>query len=179
MGANILYAIGALVLFGIFLSTSNQQLLVNTQVSEKSEYYITAVSLGQSMIDEAKSKAFDAKTVTAISVPRTALSATLGPETGESVHLPDTLTSIAPYTSSQQGYLSAVTYNDIDDYNGYSRLVNTQRTEGYKILTTVRYVSETNPAVTSLLQTYAKRFDVSVTSPYLADTVKLTYVYTY
>jgi len=40
---------------------------VNTQIAEQNEYYISAISLAQSIISEAKAKAFDQNTVSGLS----------------------------------------------------------------------------------------------------------------
>jgi hypothetical protein len=180
MGSNVIFAIGAILIFGTFLSSSNRLMIGNTQIAEQNEYYISAVSLGQSVIDEAKTKAFDAKVIgVSVAIGRSGLTSTLGSEAGESFTLPDVLSSVSPYTSSAQGYLSAIRFNDLDDYNQYSRLVNTQRAEGFKIATTIYYVNELDPNTSSASQTYCKRMNVFVTSPFMTDTVKLSYTFTF
>ncbi len=179
MGSNIICAVGALLIFGAFLSTSNREMTLNTRVAEQNEYYITAISLGQSLIDEAKSKAFDAKTIGVSTMTRNGLSASLGRESGEGFSMPDTLVSTAPYSPGVQGYLSTVRFNDVDDYDRYMRLVNTQRAERFQIQSSVKYVNESNPMLLSGTQTFCKRMDVIVTSPFVPDTVRLSYVYSY
>ncbi len=192
MGSNIIMAVGALLIFGTFLSSSNKLMTNNTQVAEQNEYYITAVSLAQSVIDEAKTKAYDQKTIgKQLSVVDSLTGpVSLGPNTGEFISLPDTLNSASPYTASARGYLSTYRYNDVDDYNNYSRLVNTQRTEGYQINVTVKYVSETNPDLEVGTRSWCKKMTVAVTSPYFPkidkgggvwgqDTVKFSYVFSY
>ena len=41
--SNIILAIGALVIFGTFLSSSNRLMTGNTQIAEQNEYYISAI----------------------------------------------------------------------------------------------------------------------------------------
>jgi hypothetical protein len=63
MGANMILTIGAILLFGVFLNSSNKLMIGNNQIAAQNEYYVTALSLGQSVIDEAKMKAFDEKII--------------------------------------------------------------------------------------------------------------------
>lgn len=176
MGANIILAMGALVIFGTFLSSSNHLMIGNTQVAEQNEYYITALSLAQSVIDEAKNKDFDQKTqgldfeipsVDSLTPPNR-----LGTETGEAIAGFDTL--------SATGYRSTKLFSDVDDYDGYKRKVNTPRAEGYKVRVTVHYASQTWPDSTmNTKPTFCKRMDVSVSSPFLPNDVGLSYAFTY
>lgn len=181
--SNIIIAIGALVIFSVFLASSNRLMTGNTRIAEQNEYYICAVSLGQSLIDEAKSKAFDEKTVSNPVGSPASLSAVLGPDgilrPSELLPSPDTITSASPYTSSARGYLSKYRFDDVDDYNGYKRLVNTPRAEGFLVTCAVGYASPSSPDSPSGIPTFCKKMTVQVTSPYMADTIKLSYAFTY
>ncbi len=193
MGSNMLLTIGAILLFGLFLSLTNKLMIGNNQVAAQNEYYITALGLAQSVIDEAKTKAFDHNTDTVDVLTTAGLTdlGSLGPDgMNEAFSSPDILTSDAPYSATNRGYLSSVRFNDIDDYNGYSRLVNTPRSEGYSMRVTVRYASEINPDLASASKTYCKVMTVKVTSPFfpkvdegggvtVPDTIKLSYAFTY
>ncbi len=185
MGTNVILAVGALVIFGTFLSSSNRLMTVNTQIAEQNEYYITAISLGQSVIAEAKTKAFDQKTIGrlyAFAIPDS-LSVVLGQdgvaEQPPNVPVPDIVSTSAPYSPSNPGYSSTYKYNDVDDYNGYRRLVNTPRAEGYVVWSTVQYASPTFPDSTKAVRTFCKRMNVYVASPFIKDTVRLSYAFTY
>jgi hypothetical protein len=57
MSNSLLLTIGALLLFGLFLVSGNRKIVEGKIASDASEYTITAVSLAQSLIDEAKLKA--------------------------------------------------------------------------------------------------------------------------
>ena len=202
MGANIILAVGAIIIFGTFLSSSNNLMTGNTQIAEQNEYYITALSIAQSVIDEAKAKAFDQKTVAVdsasmmklIMAPPTIDSMTapgaLGKDAGEAVPNPDTLTTASPFSTASPGFFSSSKFNDVDDYAGYSRLVNTPRAEGYKLRVSVSYASETYPDSAKAAKTFCKAMTVYVTSRFLPsrrlpsgtvvqDTVKLSYAFTY
>ncbi len=176
MGANMILTIGAILLFGVFLNSSNKLMIGNNQIAAQNEYYVTALSLGQSVIDEAKTKAYDNKTrsvpLGSVKVDSMTAVASMGPEgVAEAVPNPD--------TTGVNGFKSATKFNDVDDYNSYKRLVNTPRAEGYYISAKVFYTSETDPDVVSASKTYCKKMNVSVWSKYMPDTLKLSYAFTY
>lgn len=174
MGANMILTIGAILLFGVFLNTSNQLMIGNNQIAATNEYYVSALAIGQSVIDEAKTKAFDEKTI--VNRVSTADSMTvvgaLGRESGaENVPNPDTL--------STNGFGSTTKFDDVDDYNGYRRRVNTSRAEGYFVSVTTNYAVETSPETTSGVRTFCKKMSVKIWSKYIPDTLNLSYAYTY
>lgn len=181
MGVNIMLALGSMVMFATFLGSSNKVILGNNQIATQNEYYIAALSYGQSVIDEAKTKAFYG-TITTGSGPLAVKtrSLLLGTEnSGERIAYADTLTAA--------GYASEAKFDDVDDYDGYLRRVNSPRAEGYMISTAVRWVNETAPSTVSTTPTLSKRMMVYVTSPYFPrverngssypDTLKLSYVF--
>ena len=148
MGSNMMLTIGAILLFGMFLSLSDKMMIGNTQIAAQNEYFVAGLSLAQSIIDEAKTKAFDHTTDTTFIYSSTALTvpASLGPDGVDEVFsYPDILSASAPYSVGNPGYNSSIKFNDIDDYDGYTRLVNTPRAEGYKLLVSVGFASETYP----------------------------------
>jgi hypothetical protein len=170
----MILTIGAILLFGVFLKTSNQLMIGNNQIASTNEYYISALSVGQSVIDEAKTKSFDEKAIGKAIFAADSLTAvgSLGRESGaEAVPSPDTL---------RTGTFGSVTkFDDIDDYNGYRRLVNTTRAEGYHVLVSLNYASETNPETSSASKTFCKRMTVKVWSKFIPDTLKFSYAFTY
>src|SRR5690349_16777944 len=123
MGANMMLTIGAILLFGMFLSTTNKLMIGNNQIASQNEYYIAGISMAQSVIDEAKSKSFDKNTVgqdTMVAVSRFTAPGSLGRDAGEGTFsYPDTSHTSNPFTTRYPGFYSAALYNDIDDYNGY------------------------------------------------------------
>jgi hypothetical protein len=185
----MILAFGALLIFGILLTSSNRVMIGNVKIADENEFYISGLSAAQAVLDEAKTKAFDQRTVNRTIFTVDSLSASLGRDGGEVIPSTDTLTSQSPFTQSSRGYRSMIAFNDIDDYNGYRRLVNTPRAEGYKIQVTVKYASETGPDSVKSYRTFCKKMDISVTSPYFAkreiggktvsDTIKLSYAFTY
>jgi hypothetical protein len=185
MGPNILLAVGSLLIFGTFLRSSDQMMNANTQIAEQNEYYLTALSLAQSVIAEAKTKAFDQNTVASPVSSPDSLSGFLGQDgSGEAiptaVPYPDTLIKTSPYTAATPGFRSNLKFNDVDDYNGYKRLVNTQRAEAYTITSKVVFASPTYPDSTKVsTKTFCKRMTVTVKSPYIPDSVVVSYAFVY
>jgi hypothetical protein len=185
----MILAFGALLIFGILLTSSNRVMIGNVKIADENEYYISALSAAQAVLDEAKTKAFDQRTVNKPQFTVDSLSTLLGRDAGEVIPLTDTLSSQPPFTQTSRGYRSMIAFNDIDDYNGYRRLVNTPRAEGYRIFVSVKYASETSPDSIKSIRTFCKKMDISVTSPYFAkrerdgrtvpDTIKLSYAFTY
>jgi hypothetical protein len=177
MGVNIMLALGSLVMFATFLGSSNKVMIGNNQLASQNEYYIAALSYGQSVIDEAKTKVYQGwldvggiKTKSNI----------IGVESvSEKIAYVDTVTA--------NGYASEQKYDDVDDYDGYLRRVNSPRAEGYIVSARVNWVDKDNPNNISLVPTDYKRMAVSVTSRYfpkiskggmeVPDTLKLTYVF--
>jgi hypothetical protein len=146
----------------------------NTQIAAQNEYNLTALALAQSVIDEAKLKAFDEQTVmqTIVSPALLTTPGMLNREgSGEATSTPDTLAT--------SGFSSITKFDDIDDYNGYTRLVNTPRSEGYNISVKVTYAGETSPDSLKSTQTFCKNMTVTVQSKYISQPLTLSYAFTY
>jgi len=152
-------AIGSLFLLSLVSLNFNSALLQSNTAELENKVYLTAFSLADDVIEEIKQKSFDEKTVVFPTVNPLTLtpSGSLGPEGGE----------IYPF------------YNDIDDYNNFTRDADAPHSEKYHISTKVYYVSETNPDIKSSTQTFYKKVDVTVSSPYLNNNVVLTFVFTH
>jgi hypothetical protein len=136
----------------------NSALLQSTTVEIENKVYLTAFSLADDLIEEIKQKGYDENTLIFPTVNRTTLtqSGSLGKE-GESY----------PF------------FDDIDDYNDFSRDADAPHAEQYHISSKVYYVSETDASVKSTTQTFHKRVDVTVSSPYLNNNVTLTFIFTH
>ena len=157
---NSFLSIGALLLFSLVSLNFNSTVLSNTTVEVENKVYLTAFSLADDLIEEIKQKAFDEQTVEWKAIPAEKLSpsSAFGPvDPGES---------------------TVNTFDDIDDYHGYQKAVSLPHVENYSVMSTVDYVSATDPDVNSSTQTYFKRITVRVTSPYISHPVKLSFVFT-
>jgi hypothetical protein len=127
------------------------------------EAYKTASDLAQSLMAEIQTKKFDENSdPTTLQTSYSTFTSPwgLGTDGGESITLPDTY----PYHSIS-------TYDDVDDYNGYTRLENTTNgLSGFKDSVVVYYVQMTNPPSYYYGKWWTKRIEVWVTNTnYLYD----------
>jgi len=157
-----LLTILALAMLGTLMLTVNRNTLDNGQAIEQSEYRIMASSLGVSMLERAQGMAFDDHTVSSDISSTSGLTASLGPESGE----------------------TEATFNDFDDFQGFSKWVLGNsisfRSADYFIRDSVDYVTiSSNQVVHSAGRTYHKRIRVWVSSPFMQDTLLFQSVYSY
>ena len=159
-GTHSFLAIGAMALLALISLRFNATLLENRTTEIENKVYLTAFSLADDLIEEIKQKAFDEKTVEWKAIPADQLSPP---------------SSFGPF---DPGESTVNTFDDIDDYHNYSRPISLPHVEDYTVMSTVDYVSTSDPDVKSSSQTYFKRITVRVTSPYLSHPVKLAFVFT-
>jgi hypothetical protein len=166
-------AFGALVIFSIFTLITNRTLINNKKLSYESQFIISASSLAQSVIEEAKNKAFDEKTISTSVTDTSGLTnySVLGPE----------LTFSLPDTMSKNSFKSAALYNDIDDYNKYRRIVNDSISGNNSISVKVFYVDISNPddTIGTTHNTWYKKMMVTVNNPFISIPIELTYIFSY
>lgn len=160
MTGNYLLTIGALAILSLLILSTMNVLRSNYVDMSESELVITGLSLGQSLIDEIKTKEFDEVEVNGGTIDSPSdLSSTLGPDSGEIVNSPD--------TSSSHVFSSLTVFDDVDDYDGYVRLVDTDIAESFTLSSVVEYVSLSDPDnATGGTKTYCKRITVTITSPF-------------
>lgn len=158
----MMITIAALLLLSVVILRVNNSFLSTNTVVNQTKYDVMAVSLGTSIIEEASSKAFDTYTrnnsVTSVSSLTSPYS--LGPGSGE----------VYP------------NFDDFDDFNGYTRNTSNDTTflsANFTARTVVDYVTPTNPNTTSYIRTWHKRLRVTVTSPSMPDTVRLSTIFSY
>ena len=165
----MLAALGALVLLSIVSITVNSMMASKTNTMLEVEADLNAISLGQSMLDEALSQEYDLATVNGTKVydsTKFTAATDLGPSSTEqsNVHLPDSLVLPGPnqMPSIDSAYKSNKYYNDVDDYNGYKRIAFTSTMTDFYMIDTVYYVTESNPDVKSSTQTFYKKVVVTI-----------------
>ena len=173
VGSSIFLTIGALVMLGLFMLSANGLISDNLQAAETNEYYLTALSLAQSVIDEAKTKSFDQVTVSTVPSSPSVLTSplALGTDGGEAIAAPD--------TAIGGTYLSISRFNDVDDYNGYVRRSSTARATEYVVTATVTYADPLAPDSALGAPSFCKRLTVTVTSAYLPGPVTLQHAFVY
>lgn len=149
---------GAMMLVSISSLRFNSIMLQDSTIETENKVYLTAFSLADDMIEEIKNKSFDEATLLypTTSTAVLAKADSLGPEHGE------------VYSN----------YDDIDDYNNYSKLISAPHAEDYTVSCKVFYVDGNNPDNKVTTQTFYKKVTVTVSSPFLRNSVNLSYVFT-
>jgi len=161
----LLLVLGALTLFGVTMLSTNRYVAHQNDSLFQLEFEYYAVSLAQSFIEEAKTKAFDANFVnTAIQVP-------------DDYTDPDSLGVNAVPDSLGIGPVEIYpNFSDIDDYNGFAVIDSTSRGE-FTINIQVGYVTDTDPDVVVGVRTFYKKMTVTVSNDYLLSPVQVSYVF--
>ncbi len=149
-------AIGAMVLLSVLVLSVNNTIFNTGNSLNESKFDILATSIGTSIIEEASNKAFDENTVDTSVTKTTELTNKLGPE-GETHH----------------------NFDDFDDYNGYQGSDSTMPSAIFDYHCVVDYVVSGNPEKISGPRTWHKKLTVFITSKSMADTIKLSTVYSY
>lgn len=152
----MLITIGALALLAIVILRVNTNFLNTNTVLMENKFGVLAVSLGTSVLEEAKGKAFDQNTDSSAVTGLNELS-TLGPESGETDPL----------------------FNDFDDYNGLIRIDSTMPSAPFKIECDVSYINPNDPDGSSASKTWHKKLTVTVTSEFMVDTISISSIYSY
>jgi len=162
-----LFSIGALLILSLTVLKMNNFILINDTVMQNSKFSILAISLANSLIEEASKKAFDANTYeNQLSDYNLLTNYPLGPGAGE---IPD----------------SSNTFNDFDDFEGYTHHYNYLPSAEYDLKCSVYYIEPNNPEVKVGYRTWHKKMDVFVTSPSIKneygdqDTIKMSTIYSY
>lgn len=151
-------SIGAITLMSIVSLRFNEAVLQNSTIEVENKVYLTAFSLADDLIEEIKEKSFDATTV-------------FFPTT-------DPLTLTPPAKLGTEANDTYPNYDDIDDYNGYTRKISAPHAEDYEVSCTVWYVNSLNQNQFSSVQTFYKRVEVQVESPYMRSPVSISFIFT-
>jgi len=138
--------IGGLVLLSTFVLSLNGSILQNQITMVQSDAMLEALAYAQKYIEEAEACRFDEDPSATIPNSFT-LANNLGPDTGE----------VYPY------------FDDIDDFNGYTRTDNTSGNVPFTINISVHYVTKEHPDTPTTSRTYFKRMTISISSPALSS----------
>lgn len=152
----MLITIGALALLSIVILRVNNNFLSTSTVLMENKFGVLAVSVGTSILEEAKGKSFDHNTDT-MAVTSLAGLTSIGPESGE----------VDPL------------FNDFDDYDGLVRHDSTMPSAPFKIECDVNFINPDNPDGTTTSKTWHKKLTVTVTSDFMTDTIRLSSIYSY
>jgi MSHA pilin protein MshD len=154
----MLMTMGAMILLSTIVLRVNTSNLTNESIRDQAQYGVLATSIATSIIEEAQSKAFDEKTDTNSVSLLTQLSTVLGPEGGE--------------TES--------TFDDFDDYNGFTKRDSTMPSAIFDISCEVVYVASNDIEGVSTNRTWHKKINVTISSPFTpADTFRTSSIFSY
>ena len=155
----MMLTIAAMFLLSMLILRFNTTLLGTSAVMLDTKFGVLGVSLATSIIEDANDKAFDEFTDTlSIDNLNDLTSATLlGPEAGETYEL----------------------FNDFDDFNGYSKVDNSMPSAAFNINCQVVYVNPVNLNVPSSSRTWNKKITVTIDSPSMSDTIRMSSIYSY
>ena len=155
----MMLTIGAMVLLSTLMLRINTNNLQTDSVRAEAQYGVLATSLITSIMEKAKSLAFDANTDTNSVSSLSELTApnALGPGAGETYD----------------------TFNDFDDFNGYTRVDSSMPSAVFKIACEVYYILPSNLKDKQGHQTWHKRISVKVSSPFMEDTIKQSSIFSY
>jgi len=148
-----LLSIGALFLLSLISLRYNSSVLQNTTVETENKVYLTAFSLADDLIEEIKQKAFDERTIDFQAIAVDQLTLPLGVESGE----------------------AWPNFDDIDDYQNYSKPVSLPHVEDYSVTCQVSYVSSSGQDI--LDRSYFKKVTIKVTSKYLSSPLYLKFIF--
>lgn len=165
--------LASLVLLSISVLNTNRMIVDSDQEMYEGESLDLAVNFAEALLAEISSKKFDVnanETGTQDAAEFTPPSS-LGPSSTEVVNV-HPLPDAAWYKSIQY-------YNDVDDYVGYERTVNTARIRGYKVNANVYYVTDADPNNPATEQTYFKKVIVSVEHPSYLKRISFSTIVTY
>ncbi len=170
MGQSIISA-GLVIIVTIAVINANR-LVINAEISKmESLARMQAADIAMEILTEARMKKFDQ-----LENPWTYQESgdftpapQLGRESGEWAGDPDAY----PYNSAD-------VFNDIDDYNGYRRSVNTTNVSGYVVSCRVYYALPNTPDTPDANKGYFKTMEVYVSHPtYLPNAVRISMTKSY
>lgn len=150
-----LLTLAAMMMLTMMSVNVNTSTLQTQDVMQNSKFGVTAISLATSLIQDASKEAFDENTLAAT------VSNTGGLTNANSLR-------------AESGETTKILFDDFDDFNGFTQRDTTLTSAVYNISCVVDYVSATSPNVRSSSATWHKRMIVSITSPSMKDTVRVT-----
>ena len=160
----MILALGAMILLTILITNVNKNSLYTEDVMYNSNFGITATSIASSVIEDASKKRFDnifyVDSSTVYNPTYFTSQANLGVDSGEVITDPKT-------------------FNDFDDYNGYTAIDNSMPTAIFNIACRVNYVKDNALDDSVNTQTFHKKITVRVWSVFMQDTMVMSSIYSY
>ena len=152
----LLLTIGAIIIFGMTVVSTNLLTVEQTEAIYRQQAELYALSIAQGYIEEAKTKAFDEKTIQ------------------NSANSASDFTSSASVESGE----TYPAYDDIDDFVNIPTDTTTNLGQ-MSVNIDVQYVDDGDLQSPVGYRTYYKKMTVSVFNEYLVDTVRVDYIFAY
>ena len=168
----MLLVIGAMAILSTLTLSINSTILRGYMISYDSEATIDAISIGQAMIDEIDTQAFDSLTTGTAKVLDPSL-CTSKDRLGTDLDSEKIFAAQVAASPDTAPYQSLLKYNDVDDYQGYQRIVKSTHLGNFSVRDSVFYVMESNYDSPSPTPTWFKKIEVTVTHPNLLSPVKV------
>jgi len=147
--SEVLQTMAAMIIFSMILLNTNHMIQRNSMMQVESELEQEVITLGQEVIDEARTKSFDQVTVNAEAPPSS---------------IPGGFTA-AGSLGSGSGETTRRSFNDFDDYNNWSDTFTTEHGE-FEVGVQVYYVDQVNYQKT-MTETTFKKIEVTVSNKFL------------
>ncbi|MBM4168026.1 MAG: hypothetical protein FJ215_02550 [Ignavibacteria bacterium] len=159
-----LLTIAALLLLGTTVISVNRNYSNHGMILRQSEIGLYAVSLATSIIEEASGNYFDEATINDNLLTTTALTSASG---------------LGPDADEVTSPVSTTAFDDFDDYNNLNLTVTVPGVDVFRLRAQVFYVNPSAPNTPVTTKTFHKHLKISVTSGAMADTVSMSYVFSY
>ena len=160
----MLLVLGAMILLSLLIMNVSKNTLSTEDVMYNSNFGITATSIGVSIIEDASKKRFDnifyVDSTAVYDVSHFTASVDLGVDSGETI-------------------TDASTFNDFDDYNGFTGIDSTMPSAIYNFSSNVYYIDEMDPDGSINTQSFHKKITVRVWSNSMKDTMVMSSVFSY
>lgn len=158
MHSNQLLLIAAgLGILAILILSTNTATLQNISLKLENRSTLSTISIAQSIIEEIKIKSFDENTLAGF---------------------PTSLNNLTPASSFGPEGEVYPAFDDVDDYNNYSRAITTNDAGTITAIVKVSYVNEDFPDITSTSITYLKKVIVELTGGNLTQKITLSRIFT-
>ena len=156
---------GAMMLISLMILSITSTQLTTQDSMQNSKFGVLAISLGSSILEMATQKAFDENS------------------TEDALTLTNQLTLSKDFGAGKEAgeYKDSMhTWDDYDDFHGYTNVDTTMPSAFFQIACTVEYVAPSGGAlVVSANRTWHKMMTVTITSPSMQDPVILRKVFSY
>ena len=166
----MLLALGAMILLTILIANVNKNTSAVEDTMYDSNFGITATSIASSIIEDACKKRFDK--VTSIFDP--------ADSTYKHIYDPTDFTPAANLgVDSGEVITDPKSFNDFDDYNGYTTVDSTMPSAIFNLSCRVCYVNDATPNDSVNTQTFHKKITIKVSSRSMRDTIVMSSIYSY